>query len=91
MLKKLLSLLEKSGEEYRKLFTERVESFNDPVAEEIEWHSISKFSTGYLNRRALKTSNGSIFFIPSIQAVLFPLVFILMGSYVIWAFSMFNL
>jgi hypothetical protein len=88
MLKKLLALLEKAGEQRRQGFADKVESFNDQLAHEIEWGSVSGFHIGYRNRKLKKTGNGSVFFQPSIMAVLFPLVFVLMGGYIVWVSSM---
>lgn len=90
MINKLLSFLKNIGEKHRQSFDERIESFNDQLAKEIDWGSVSGVNTGYLNRKLLRTSNGSIFFVPSILAVLFPLAFILMGSFLIWTFSIFK-
>jgi hypothetical protein len=88
MFKKILSLVKSIGERNQKAFADKIESFNDPLAKEIEWGSISRIHYGFLNRKLLKTKNDSIFFIPSITVLLFFMGFIIMGGYVMWEFSL---
>ncbi|WP_153307605.1 hypothetical protein [Desulfospira joergensenii] len=88
MFKKLLLLLKGISERNQKAFADKIESFNDPLAKEIEWDSITQVHCGFLNRKLLKTKNNSIFFIPSITAVLFHMGLIIMGGYVMWEFSL---
>lgn len=88
MFKKMLSLIDTIGERYKKTFADRIESFNDPLAKEIEWGSIARVHYGFVNRTLLKTKNDSIRFVPSIKVVLFDMGFIIMGGYVMWEFSL---
>lgn len=88
MFKKLLSLFKSIGERNQKAFADKIESFNDPLAKEIEWGSTTRAHCGFLNRKLLKTKNDNIFFIPSITVVFFNMGFIIMGGYVMWEFSL---
>ena len=88
MSKRLLSFFKKISERHQKALADKVESFNDPFAKEIEWGAITRFRYGFLNRKLLRTQSNKIFFIPSLTAVLFHMGFILMGAYVMWEFSL---
>lgn len=88
MFNKLSSLFKSMGERNQKSFFDKIDAFNDPLAKEIEWSSISRIHCGFLNRKLMKTKNGSIFLIPSVRAIHFHLGFIIMGGYVMWEFSL---
>jgi hypothetical protein len=88
MGKRLLSLFERIGKSNRNTIADKIESFNDPFAKKIEWSSIAWLRVCYRNRKLLKTQNGSILFIPSVAAVLFPMPFIIMGGFLLWKFSL---
>ncbi len=88
MFKQLLSKIKQITTTDPISFSDRLKAFNDPMAEEIGWEPISRIHIGYFNRRPFKTRHESLFFIPSMTAVFFPMMFILMGGYLMWASSL---
>lgn len=88
MFKKLLSRIKDCGDKRRQAYIDRIDSFNDPLAKEVEWNPLSNTYHGFVHRKLLKTGNGNILFIPSMTILLFDMVFIATGLVIMWHTSL---
>lgn len=86
MLKILINKIQNFKKFRMDSYASTLESFNDPIAKEIEWCTLNGIRYGYKNRRIIIKGNQNIILIPTIRSLLFDFVFISMGLYVMYKF-----
>lgn len=84
MFEKVRLILEKRRAQSQIQFKNKIESFNDNLAKEIEWKSLNKGSSNFKNRYLSHKVTGDIVFKPTVFSIIFGSIFLFAGLLIIY-------